>query len=126
VLALYATPQTLVAAPGAGKFLRLESLHLWLDYNSAAYAGIAAGEDLIVSYTDGSGEEVARIETTGFLDATADAHRTIGAGSAYDAVAAHTPVSNAALKLSLLTGEVITGNSPIKFECVYTVHDLEW
>lgn len=126
LLALNATPQTLVAAPGSGKFLELENLHLWYDYNSAAYAGIAAGEDLIVSYTNGSGEEVARVETTGFLDATADAHRTVRPGSAYDAVAQHIPVENAALVLSLLAGEITTGNSPLKFRCTYSVHQLEW
>ena len=33
-----------------------------------AYAGIAAGEDLSVKYTDESGAEVAQCESTGFLD----------------------------------------------------------
>lgn len=124
VLALNATPAELVAAPGAGLFIELVSCHLWLDYATTAYNGIAAGEDLIISYTDGSGEEVARIETTGFLDQAADEHRIVRAGSAYDSVAAHEPVANAALVLSLLSGEIATGDSPLKFEVQYRVRTL--
>jgi len=126
VLTLNATPVALVPAPGSGKIIVPKSLHLWYDYNSAAYAAIAAGEDLIVSYTNGSGEEVARVETTGFLDQTADEHRFVNCKAGVDAVADFEPVANAALVLSLLSGEITTGNSPIKFEVIYEIRDLTW
>lgn len=126
LLALNATPQTIVAAPGALKYLTLEHLHLWLDYNSAAYAGIAAGEDLSVKYTNGSGAEAARVETTGFLDATADAHRIVRPTASISAVADVTPVVNSPLVLCLLSGEITTGNSPLKYSVTYAVRDLEW
>lgn len=109
LLALNATPKSLIAAPGAGMAIILVDAQLMLDYNSAAYAGIAAGEDLEIRYTNGSGQLVATIETTGFLDASADAYRHVYPASS----AAITPVSNAALIMCLASGEIITGNSPL-------------
>lgn len=109
LLALNATPITLVAAPAAGTANVLLDVQFFLDYNSAAYAGIAAGEDLAVRYTNGSGDILATVEATGFLDATADAFRFQAA-----VTTTVTPVAAAALVLHMLTGEVITGNSPLK------------
>lgn len=115
LLALNATPKQLVAAPGAGKALILVDAQLDLPYNSAAYAGIAAGEDLEIRYTNGSGQLVATVETTGFLDATASAYRHIYPAS----TAAIAPVENAALVLDLAVGEITTGNSPLKLRVRY-------
>ena len=120
--ALNATPQTLVAAPGAGKGLVLVGLELWLDYNSVAYDGIAGGEDLTVKYTDANGATLATIETTGFLDATADAFRYVYPTT----TAAITPVANARLVLHLLSGEIETGNSPLKLLVLYRELPLGW
>lgn len=121
VLALNATPQTLVAAPGAGKFLEFVSIHIFYDYNAAAYAGVAAGEDLVVVYTGNGGEEVGRVETTGFLDQTSDQHRLSYAAAEKDAVADVIPVDNAVLALQILSAEVITGDSPLICETFYRV-----
>lgn len=115
LLALHATPKTLVAAPGAGFAIIPVSVQLMLDYNSAAYDGIAAGEDLEVRYTNGAGQLVATIETTGFLDAVADAYRHV-----YPATTAATvPVDNGALVMTLASGEIATGNSPLKVRVRY-------
>lgn len=120
LLALNATPKQLVAAPGAGKAVVLVDAQAFLDYNSAAYAGIAAGEDLALRYTDGSGAIVAEVEATGFLDETADAYRHV-----YPlADAAKVPVANAALVAHMKTGEIITGDSPLKLRVRYRVIDL--
>lgn len=117
--ALNATPKQLVPAPGAGLILVPELVQLFLDYGSAAYDGIAAGEDLNVRYTNGSGALAVTIEATGFLDATADAYRwaipTTGAAVA--------GVANAALVLSMATGEIATGDSPLKVRTHYRVID---
>lgn len=122
LLALNATPQSLVAAPGANKAIVFKGALIMLDYNSAAYAGIAAGEDLLISYTDGSGVEVGRCETTGFLDQTADKIRwVVPQAAAGAAVSDITPVANAALVISLLTAEIITGDSPLKIRVYYRV-----
>jgi len=121
LLALNATPKQLVAAPGANKAIIFKGAVLFLDYNSAAYDGIASGEDLSIKYTDGSGAEVAQIETTGFLDQTADQVRFARAQSAASGNSAITPVANAALVLHLLTAEIATGNSPLKVRVYYRV-----
>lgn len=122
LLALNATPQTLVPAPGAGKALIPVSMELWLDYGGTAYAGIAAGEDLALKYTDANGATLATVETTGFLDATADAFRYVQPTT----TAALTPVANAPLVLHLLTGEITTGNSPLKLRVLYREINLTW
>ncbi len=115
LLALNATPKQLVAAPGAGKAHILVDAQFHLPYNSAAYAGIAAGEDLEIRYTNGSGQLVATVETTGFLDQTASQDRHIYPAAA----AAITPVDNGALVLDLAVGEITTGNSPLKVRVRY-------
>ncbi len=120
LLALNATPKTLVAAPGAGKALILIDAQLALTYNSAAYAGIAAGEDLAIRYTDGNGAQLAVVETTGFLDQATSQYRHV-----YPlADAAKVPAANAALVAHMLTGEIITGNSPLKIRVRYRTVDL--
>jgi hypothetical protein len=126
MLALNATPVTLVAAPGAGRALILERMQLWLDYNSAAYAGIAAGEDISIKYTDGSGAAVAGVEATGFLDATADAFRWVKGYNAASSVSDFTPTANAALVIQMLTGEITTGNSPLRYRLWYRNVELAW
>ena len=124
MLALHATPIELVAAPGAGKALILTGAQLHLDYNSAAYAGIAAGEDLSIEYSGGA--QVAEIETTGFLDQTADQYRwAYPAANLGATVASVTPVANVGLDLSLLIGEIITGDSPLIVEVRYRTVTLD-
>lgn len=115
LLALNATPKTLIVAPGAGKALILVAAELWLDYANAAYAGIAAGEDLTLKVSDAAGATLATIETTGFLDTTADAFRYVEPTT----TAAMAPVANAPLVLHLLSGEITTGDSPLKLRILY-------
>jgi hypothetical protein len=122
VLALNATPQELVAAPGVGKALVLVDAQLFLDYATTDYDGVAAGEDLAIKYTDAAGDVLATIETTGFLDASADAYRHIYPA----ATAAQAPVANAALVAHLLSGEIATGDSPLKVRTRYRVVDVAW
>ena len=117
LLALFTTAIDIVPAPGAGKALILLGAILFLDYNSAAYGGIAAGEDLTINYTDKNGAVLATIETTGFLDQTNDEVRYVYAASA----AAITPVANAVLCLHLLVGNITTGDSPLKLRVYYRV-----
>ena len=125
LLALNATPRTIVAAPGANKALIFKGAVIHKPAGTA-YAGIAAGEDLSIKYTNSSGLEVGVCETTGFLDqATAQtrfcapslATATGGAGINTSI----TPVANAALVLMLLTGEIITGTSALILRVYYRV-----
>jgi len=70
-----ATPISLVAAPGAGYVTEFVSALFIYDY-AAAYTETA--DNLVIRETDGSGTVVSlTLETTGFLDATADKMSTI-------------------------------------------------
>lgn len=125
ILALFATPVELVAAPSATQYLEFISAQFFLDYNSAAYAGIAAGEDWVVKQENAAGPEVSgHIETTGFLDLTADARRHVMAAANDGAVADYTPVAAKALVLHQLVAEITTGDSPVKVRTYYRVIDV--
>lgn len=122
LLALNATPQELVPAPGAGFALIFRGMQVQKPAGTA-YAGIAAGEDLSVKYTDGSGAEQGECETTGFLDQTTDQIRFVKPYHAASGISSITPVANAALVLHLLVGEIITGDSDLNCEVLYDVVD---
>lgn len=114
MLALNATPVELVAAPAAGlaHVVRRVRLH---KPAGTAYATVAAGEDLVVKYTNGSGAQASGvIETTGFLDQATAQFRIVGfPGSTGSTAGDVTPVSAAALVMHLLVGEITTGDSPL-------------
>lgn len=118
LLALNATPITVVPARGAGLITMVER---WGAYKAAgtAYAAIAAGEDLVLKYTDGSGAVAATpIETTGFLD-QAGAHcrwangTATGDGATPTTGAIGQSAANAAIVAQLLVGEITTGTSDL-------------
>jgi hypothetical protein len=120
LLALNATPQTVLPAPGSGMALIFEGAQIHKPAGTA-YAGIAAGEDLTFKYTDGSGTAVGGAETTGFLDqATAQSRyaRPTGAASGVSDI---TPVENAVIVMGLLSGEITTGTSDLHVRIFYRV-----
>jgi hypothetical protein len=128
VLTLNATPVELIAAPGAGKVVVVEEVQLFLDYGSADYVA-AAGEDLDITYASGS--EIMQIDSdNGFLTASADSH-LIAKTTVYDADAATTANgliyggnANKAVNLTILVGEVATGDSDLKYKVKYRIVDL--
>ncbi len=122
LLALNAAPKQIIAAPGANKAIIVIDAQAFLDYNSAAYDGIAGGEDLVLAYTNGAGTALAKFETTGFLDQASDQMR-VAAREAPVAGTNLTPTANAALVAALLVGEIATGNSPLKIRVHYRIID---
>jgi hypothetical protein len=118
LLALNATPKTLIAAPGAGKILWPEYMLIHKPAGTA-YAGIAAGEDLALKWTDASGTVLMTCETTGFLDQATAQERIALAYRAASGASQITPTANAALVLHMLTGEIITGDSPLYVQIFY-------
>lgn len=118
LLALNATPKTLVAAPGANTALIFEGAMIKKPAGTA-YAGIAAGEDLSVKYTNGSGIEVGGCEATGFLDQATAQARYVRPTCAASGVSDITPAANAALVLHMLTGEITTGDSALNIRVFY-------
>lgn len=121
LLALNATARTVIAAPGAG-LVAIPKLVAIYKPAGTAYAGIAAGEDLVLKYTDASGAQCSSvIETTGFLDQTTAQIRYAGPPGATGATAGSVaPVANAAVVLHLLVGEITTGDSDL---IVWTYYD---
>lgn len=117
ILALHTTPISLIAAPGAGKAIVPTKVEAFYDFGSAAYADIAAGDDIFLRYTNGSGAIAATVETTGFIDQTTDQRRFIlNTGTI-------TPTANAALVASL-GGAVTTGNGTVTLRIEYDVVTL--
>jgi len=115
MLAIRATPVTLVAAPGTGKVLQFLGATLIYDF-AAAYT--ESTDNLAVKYTNGSGVAVSEtIETTGFLDATAD--RMIQSIPIKDALM----TANAALVLhNTGDGEFGGSGSPVLVKILFAVH----
>ena len=120
ILALNATPITILAAPGAGLAYIVERVEAYKPAGTA-YAGIAAGEDLTIKYTNASGTAVATLETTGFLDQATAQTRSVR-GLSTDV----TPVANAALVAHLLTGEITTGDTVIKLRIKVRIVKTVW
>ncbi len=120
LLALNATPITLVPALAneSGKMFEFLSAAVHKPAGTA-YAGIAAGEDLAIKYTDASGAQVnTSLETTGFLDqATAQTRIT------KPIVTEVVPVLDTPLVLHLLAGEITTGDSDLYVTVNYLTHE---
>lgn len=116
VKALFGTPITVVPAPGSGLAAVPIGAVLFLDFATAAYDGIAAGENFVFKYTDASGATLITVESDGFLDASADALRYVDAANTLI-----TPVANAPIVAHILSGEIATGDSPLKIRFFYRV-----
>lgn len=117
LLALNATPRTVLAAPAAGKAIIPTLIEVYKPAGTA-YAGIAAGEDLAFKYTDASGDILLTMETTGFLDqATAQTRVQLPVNTTIK------PVAAAALVAHMLTGEITTGDSNLLIRTHYKLID---
>lgn len=117
ILALFTTPKTLVAAPGAGNLLEFISLLLAYDYGTVVYT-IGTATDLQVKYTDASGAAVSTTQAvTGMIDQATDQLRAI------DKVGTTvTPVVNAALVLTLAVANPTLGDGTIHAKVAYRTH----
>lgn len=122
VRALNATPITVVAAPGAGLAVVPRLVQMYKPAGTA-YADVLAGDDLVLKYTDGSGEQCSGvIEATGFMDQTTAEMRVVGMPGATGTTAgSFEPVANAAVVLHMLTGEITTGDSDLIVRVFYDI-----
>ena len=126
VKALRATPGTLVAAQGAGKFIKLVSAVLKLNYGGTN-AFTESADNLAIRLTDGSGAIVSQtIESGSFITATAD---TISnAEPKIDAIVASADGENQALVLHNTGDGEIAGNAAndntLSVRVYYTVNSL--
>lgn len=121
---LAATQKTLVAAPGANKFIEFCSAILELLAGSEGLT--EAGDNLAIKYENASGVQVSQtIESTGFIDQTADT--ITNALPKIDAIVSNTNGVNKALVLDNL-GSEFAGNASndaaMEVTVTYRVHDL--
>lgn len=116
LLALYTTPKTLVAAPGAGKVLEFISAVLILDYNSAAYA---TNGDLSVANETGTALSN-DVLLANLLAKTADTMIQLNALNPDNTGVA--VLEDEALELVCATGNPATGDSPIRVKVAYREH----
>jgi hypothetical protein len=93
-----------------------------------AYDGINVNEDIVLRYTDDSGDVLATIETTGFLDQTTKQIRysypsswTTNAASALLAI---TPVAGAKIVAHMTTDEIATGDTDLVLRINYKIIDV--
>lgn len=114
MLALFTTPRTLVAAPGAGKAILVSHVVSSLTFVSAAYSCNAAGATLF--YTDGSGVNTGITLTQTYLQAAASSALFVKG-----AVTALIPTANAAIVIKASTSDPTTGDSPVKIRTYYYV-----
>jgi hypothetical protein len=113
VLALNATPRTLLGAPGVGKSYEIKRAKLKLDFNTTPYT-VGASNDLSIEY-ETSGQ-VLQVETTGFMDQSQDESRNVKNTNSLIA-------ENEAVILTVLTGELTGGDSPLEVDLKYKIVD---
>ena len=122
LLALFTTPKTLVAAPGAGKVLQFDSMIVSYDYGATAYTIGTAGS-FQVKYTDGSGQAVSEARASnGFISASSDIIwmcPSINAASGGGGGGA----ANAPLVLALATANPTLGDGVLHIRIFYNVID---
>lgn len=109
LLAMFATPQTIIPAQGSGLVAIPRLLQLYKPAGTAYV--VDAADDLVLKYTNAAGAQCSSvIETTGFLDQTTAQMRVAGLPGATGTTAGgFAPVDNAAVVLHLLNSEVTTG-----------------
>lgn len=119
ILALRATPITLVAAQGADTVIRYLGATLRLVYGTSAYTESA--DNITVKYTNGSGVAVSEtIEATNFIDQTANT--LTSSKPALNAIVAETGASNQALVLhNTGDGEYAAGDGTLVVYIDYQV-----
>lgn len=124
LLALRATPKSLVAAPGAGKMLEFVAAVLFAD-NGTAYT--VSTNDLAIRYKDGSGDIISQtIDTAGLLDQTTDIMSLI-APIATDSKTPKADCENQPLVLhNTGAGELTSGTGVLRVKISYRVWLTGW
>jgi hypothetical protein len=122
IKALRGSPKELIATPGAGKYIEIIRVDLILDYGSEALTESA--DNLVVQYATSNVAATATIESTGFIDATADTVYTV-LGSAMTGVAAANMVNNAIELINSGDGEFggnASADTTMTVKITYIIH----
>ena len=113
LLALNATPKTIIPAPErTGDAHIVEGMDIYKPDGTAYVVG--AGEDFVLRYTDGSGTIVTGTASAGFLDQTTEEKRVEVPQSAVGtATISLDPTADAPIVANILLGEVTGGDTSV-------------
>jgi hypothetical protein len=126
VKALRATPQTIIPAPGAGKLIVVESAVLQLNYGGTN-AFTETTDNLVLQYTDSGTDITGSIETTGFIDQTADTIAIVRPTTIAAMAAATAGVNEAVELFNTGDGEIAgnaANNNTLNVTILYRVVDV--
>lgn len=112
LLALFTTPKTLIAAPGAGSYISLLSLDIYYDYATAPFAN--TGNNLQIRYQNAAGQQIGgNMMANGFLNQTADkVYQQSVLGLLYQVTA--TNIINQPIVLTYTTSNLTMGGGKLK------------
>ena len=116
VLALNATPVTVIPAPATGKFIDVSSYNFRVNFNSVQYTG---ANNIEMRFTNGSGTKVGSDIPAASLNAASTAASYYQGTDAAGAITLNAPVV-----LSVPTANPAAGNSTVTIEIFYSVRDL--
>lgn len=127
VQSLNSSPVVLLPSAGSNKVINVAHATLFYDYSTAAFGGIAVGEDLSFTYV--SGATIAVCETTGFLDQTNDESRVVYPNNgtvATMSIDGAASSANQGVQLALLSGDVTGGGtSTLTVVIHYTISNID-
>ena len=117
LLALNATPQTIVAAPGAGKYVEVISAGAYTTFVSAAYAANTTMQLITDTAT------IPQLQDTAILLSTVS--KATKFKDVTSATAGQTQIiANKALTVSVATGDPTTGDSDITIKVLYRITEI--
>jgi hypothetical protein len=117
VLALNATPITVISAPAAGVRRIFEGADVFLDYGTGAFVA-DAGEDVVIQKA-GGGDVVSNAADSTLFTGTADTLVRLNRLSDSDASTVDDVAAAAGYEITILVGEWITGDSVLKVRAYY-------
>lgn len=115
ILACYTTPLTLVAAPGANRFLEFVSLTLAYDYGATAYTKGSMGSWRVRYHGSGTNRSHS-VSPSGFIDQSSDQVRIT-----FPSDEDYTPSLNTALDLVCTAANPTAGDGVIHAQVIYRV-----
>lgn len=117
ILALFTTPIQIVAAPGAGKYIEWMSCSSTITFVTTAYATNL--NIILISEGSAAGSYVGTEQLS--LPATATRTVKIKHDNAVSSTSALQIITNAALQVSVLTGNPTAGDGSIKLRIIYRI-----
>lgn len=117
--ALNATPYTVIAAPGADKFIDVISVIGHVNFSSESWNNATASDSLTFRYTDGSGVVVASLSND-FVETASDGYTAIAervTGQSGQTL----PVTGAPIVAEIANDLAIDGATTFTFEILYRV-----